>query len=168
MKICLACHNEFPVWVEVQGKVRNLQRRQYCLTCSPWGERNTKQIHLSMVKNRVCPRCQLGRKPEEFYSRRGVEGASSYCRSCTNDQTVERHRALKAAAVAYLGGKCSLCGYSKHLSALEFHHLEPEHKDFTISKTRSRSLDTIKPELEKCRLLCANCHREVHHGATQL
>ena len=51
--------------------------------------------------------------------------------------------------------------YDKCMSALEFHHLDPKEKDFSIS-TNIKSLDLIKKELDKCILLCANCHREEH------
>jgi hypothetical protein len=74
-----------------------------------------------------------------------------------------RRRQLREHAIAYLGGKCRLCGYDKCPSALEFHHVEVWLKDFTISD-RMTSFEAIKPELDKCELLCANCHREVHDG----
>jgi 5-methylcytosine-specific restriction endonuclease McrA len=61
-----------------------------------------------------------------------------------------------------LGGECSICGYSKCLRALEAHHIDPRTKDFSISDVAS--VNRIEHELEKCVLLCANCHREVHDG----
>lgn len=69
---------------------------------------------------------------------------------------------LKERAVAFLGGKCSICGYDKCPSAFDFHHLDSFTKDFTISE--KASWDAIEPELKKCVLLCSNCHREVHAG----
>lgn len=57
-----------------------------------------------------------------------------------------------------------LCDYSRCLSALEFHHLDPTKKDFIIS--RCFSLKKAKLELDKCILLCSNCHREVHAGVS--
>lgn len=62
----------------------------------------------------------------------------------------------------HMGGKCEICGYDKCLVALEAHHVDPSTKDFSISDVAS--LDRIERELEKCVLLCANCHREVHDG----
>lgn len=73
----------------------------------------------------------------------------------------EARRKLKARAVAYKGGKCELCGYSKSLAAMEFHHRDPGTKDFKVSGTHRR-WEAIRPELDKCTLLCANCHRELH------
>jgi 5-methylcytosine-specific restriction endonuclease McrA len=66
--------------------------------------------------------------------------------------------------VEYLGGCCSACGYDKCLNALEFHHINPDEKEFSISKSSSLTLDAIKSELDKCVLLCSNCHREVHNS----
>jgi len=54
---------------------------------------------------------------------------------------------------------CSKCGYSDHPVALHFHHLEPVKKHGTISVlVKKGSLDRIKQEMEKCEILCANCH----------
>jgi len=69
---------------------------------------------------------------------------------------------LKEQAVAYLGGKCRICDYDKCLAALEFHHRDPREKDFVISNKMSWA--AIEPELDKCVLLCATCHRETHAG----
>ena len=66
-------------------------------------------------------------------------------------------------AVEYKGKKCQRCGYDRCLEALEFHHLDPTQKDFNISsKGYTRSWKRVQEELEKCVMLCANCHREVH------
>lgn len=66
-------------------------------------------------------------------------------------------------AKEYAGAKCSLCGYDKCQAALEFHHLDPNEKDFNISHS-NKSFESMKPELDKCILVCANCHREIHHS----
>ena len=52
---------------------------------------------------------------------------------------------------------------NKSIRALQFHHLDPTQKDFGISGT-TKSFEKLKPELDKCVLLCANCHGEVHEG----
>jgi len=73
---------------------------------------------------------------------------------------------LKRRALQLFNNKCACCNYDKCAAALEFHHLEPEHKDFSISKAYSepKAWDIIVKELEKCVLVCANCHREIHYG----
>ena len=71
----------------------------------------------------------------------------------------------KKLAVEYKGGECMKCGYSKCMSALEFHHINPNEKDFGISQDGlNKSWDKIKKELDKCILVCANCHREIHES----
>ena len=69
---------------------------------------------------------------------------------------------LKINAVAYKGGKCEKCGYNKNYTALDFHHINPSKKDFNIASGSIKSWEKVKQELDKCQLLCANCHREVH------
>jgi hypothetical protein len=76
-------------------------------------------------------------------------------------RVTERRRNLKKQAINYLGGKCSICGYNKSVNALHFHHKDPTQKDFGISKS-IKSWEKIKIELDKCILLCANCHAEEH------
>ena len=44
MKICVKCQKEFPSWVTIEGKPRNLCSRKYCLDCSPFGSHNTKNL----------------------------------------------------------------------------------------------------------------------------
>jgi hypothetical protein len=93
-----------------------------------------------------------------------LEGRGSYrCTKCRSEAVQRRRDKLKQKAINYKGGKCEKCGYSKCTAALDFHHVEPEHKDFAIAKSGiTRSWDKIKIELDKCILVCANCHREEH------
>jgi hypothetical protein len=68
----------------------------------------------------------------------------------------------KQKLVEYKGGSCEKCGYSKCIQALEFHHLDPNEKDFTISG-KSWSFEKLKKEVDKCILVCNRCHTEIHH-----
>lgn len=78
----------------------------------------------------------------------------------------ETHRELKERLVRLLGGSCSVCGYSRCLAALEFHHKVPGTKLFTLGGLKLCQVpwEKVLKEAEKCCLLCANCHRE-HHSA---
>jgi len=77
----------------------------------------------------------------------------------------KRRRIVRDKAIDYKGGHCQVCGYSNCREALEFHHLDAHWKDFGISdRGYTRSWTRIVKELDKCVLLCANCHREVHSG----
>lgn len=81
----------------------------------------------------------------------------------------KRRKKLRELAREYRGGKCEICGYSKSQRALSFHHKDPKKKSFGISmKGLTRSWEKIRLEIDKCILLCANCHMEVHDGITQL
>jgi len=115
--------------------------------------------------------------------RRGVRGARSlgntkecswygcsnisptkFCsKKCGHKYYVQKNRwKRKAKAVEYKGGKCEVCGYNKCHDALEFHHLDPDEKDFGIGCGSTYSWERTKSELDKCIMLCANCHREEH------
>ena len=75
----------------------------------------------------------------------------------------KRRKKIRQMAVEYKGGQYVVCGYSRCIEALEFHHNNSSGKDFSISeKGYTRSWTKVKEELDKCMLLCANCHREVH------
>lgn len=65
-------------------------------------------------------------------------------------------------AIKYLGGKCEKCKWSGSQAALQFHHKYSEKKDFTIGSVANKSWDSIKKEMQKCVLLCANCHMIEH------
>jgi len=70
---------------------------------------------------------------------------------------------VKKELIKYKGEVCMLCGYNKCLEALHFHHINPFEKSFNISEKATFSQE-VREELDKCVLLCANCHIEVHAG----
>lgn len=73
---------------------------------------------------------------------------------------------IKKALVEYKGGACSVCGYSKNIAVLSFHHINNENNqkeyDISIRMGNRCSLETLKKEADKCILVCENCHREIH------
>ena len=85
----------------------------------------------------------------------------------TSNKSVRYRNRQKQKAVAYLGGKCIKCGYNKCLAALHFHHTDPAKKDWKPSRLMSYRWELVKEELDKCELLCANCHMEMHEGITE-
>jgi hypothetical protein len=81
----------------------------------------------------------------------------------------KRRKKLKSLAVELKGGKCQICGYCKYVGALDFHHLDENKKDFDLStRGLTRSWEKIKEEIDKCILVCSNCHREIHGGLIKL
>jgi predicted HNH restriction endonuclease len=83
---------------------------------------------------------------------------------CKNKFNVSKYRAnQKLKAIEHKGGKCERCGYNTCVSALHFHHLDPTTKEFNLGlKGRTFKWSEIVKEIDKCQLLCANCHAEVH------
>ena len=163
MKFCAKCQSEIPKNIIIDGKIRNLQNRKYCFNCSPFGNHNTKKLEEKTDGFRVCPKCKENKSLFDFYNRRGKTGSSCYCKVCSNTQALDRQRKFKINCIEYKGRCCSLCGYKKYIGALEFHHENPFEKEFTIANQRKTKIDDrIKKELDKCILVCANCHREIH------
>ena len=85
--------------------------------------------------------------------------------STKNSENVSRCvRKRKTDLISIFHSKCCLCGFDLFQEALEFHHVKPEEKEFGIMSTNnsSKALEKQIPEVQKCVLLCANCHRGVH------
>ena len=111
-----------------------------------------------------CPICQnlfLNKQKNRHYCYECIpEGISSTRRQ------LAKTRAFKHFLVNYKGGKCEICGYNKYEGALEFHHKNPQEKDIEISKWNfnyNQDIQIYLNEVDKCQLLCANCHREQHY-----
>jgi predicted HNH restriction endonuclease len=80
----------------------------------------------------------------------------------------KRRRKIKLMSIEYKGNKCQICGYDKCPVALDLHHINGK-KSFGIAdKGYTRSWEKVKRELDKCILVCANCHRELEAGISQL
>ena len=73
------------------------------------------------------------------------------------DTTVRKLREIK------LESGCVQCGFRSHHAALEFHHRNPEIKKFRLGESRNYSWKAVLLEVEKCDILCANCHAVLEH-----
>ncbi len=133
----------------MEGKWRNLRHRTKCLSCSPFQSGRKS----ATGKVRACRTC--GRN---FHYSREKGHTLSICNSCCAGVARDR---LKVRCLEYLGGSCVRCGYNRCVEALEFHHRTPESKLFGISGAYTRRWDAVRQELDKCDLVCANCHREI-------
>jgi DNA-binding protein Fis len=83
-----------------------------------------------------------------------------------NNYDYQKIRGLrrKLELIKLRGGKCEICGYCKNVAAFDFHHINPKEKSFQLDLRHlsNQSMSVIIEEFEKCKLLCSNCHREIH------
>ena len=105
---------------------------------------------------KTCNKCQLDKETTDFYKNK------NHCKECDKQYSAKRVNAI-SEYIKNLNLKCVKCGES-HIAVLDFHHIDPSKKEFSISSAKSDrySIDRIKKELEKCIPLCANCHRLEH------
>ena len=117
-------------------------------------------------EQKVCCRCQTNKPSSEFSTRsRNENTLSAMCRICSKENSLFRYTSFKQSCVEIKGGECSVCGYDQCNAALDFHHTDPETKSFALGAYRGTAINSeVLAELEKCVLLCSNCHREVHAG----
>jgi len=133
-----------------------------------------------------CSKCKT-EKPAtaEFYNKQTNHhtGLHDWCKICYKEyakdryknnpkerkrirkNSFRRHRSKKEYLIKYLGGKCTICGFMGCPASFDFHHKNPEKKKFAVSsQCGSFTLNRLIKEAEKCILLCANCHRELHYA----
>ncbi|EKE21567.1 MAG: hypothetical protein ACD_7C00187G0005 [uncultured bacterium] len=118
--------------------------------------------YLVMKKIITCIVCN------KFLIGRQTKYCSPTCKNKTNQSyNLQQARGWrrKKLAVKKLGGCCSICGYKKNLSALTFHHKNPTKKYFQldIRSLSNRNQAVINTEIDKCILVCSNCHAELHY-----
>ena len=111
---------------------------------------------------KICLTCKESKEITEYhsngYSPKGAKKYKPNCKICTQGNIYQRIVDAKAQH----GSCCKVCGFNASLKALEFHHLDPATKDISISAAKSIGLERFNKELEKCILVCANCHRQIH------
>lgn len=84
-------------------------------------------------------------------------------KECKNHyKMLDKRQNNKARAVEYLGGRCKRCGFNENMNIFHFHHLDPADKKYNISEKLNKGFEFIRSELNKCILLCINCHLIVH------
>jgi len=159
MPECKRCQHHFKNRVKIEGKIRVLSNRKYCLKCSPFNKHNTKQIHIVPNSDECLIKCTSCSRDYVYSSKKKKGHTRTKCNSC---MTNNRRFSLKEKCISLKGGQCKRCGYKKCKKALVFHHIDPSKKEFGIGGMHSRSWESIKKELDKCIMLCSNCHIEVH------
>jgi hypothetical protein len=138
----------------------------------------------------TCSKCKVEKQESDFpKDKSSSTGYSSSCKLCNREyyhknkeyllakmkaryngrggkeRQREVYRERKQRCIDYKGGVCATCGEMPHPSAMDFHHVDPSTKSFSIG-FGSKSFDKIKEELDKCVMLCANCHRQLHAEET--
>lgn len=126
---------------------------------------------MSVNSQRVCKLCG------SVYEIIDKGWARKYCYKCSpsykknsskqhaNNINAKRN-AIKLYLINRAGGKCVKCGYDKCQGALQFHHIDPTQKEFSISRDFSNDIEKLCKEADKCILLCSNCHAEEHWHLT--
>ena len=149
MPICKKCGKIFKNAVKIDNKIRNLQRRKYCLICSPFGKHNTCKLH-EIVDRHPCGKKKRNTKRDKFRYKKWQRKA-------------RRERKIKL--IDMLGGECVQCGYCGCYKSFDFHHVNPSVKKFGISQHGlCRKWEDLIEEVKKCVLLCCRCHREIEAG----
>jgi len=169
-KQCLRCNSSFSPIQEIDGKKRHLYNRKFCLQCSPFGEHNNRDLvkldknfqELDGILSKICTKCKIFKplNSENFPTSR--KSFSSWCRVCTNKDGNRKRIGMKNQAIIERGGACQKCGYSKCIAALEFHHLDSQAKSMRRTGMKNLREEEFRAEIEKCILICSNCHREIH------
>jgi len=143
--VCRNCHHEIHFGLHKQYKITVINKTAA----------DTKEIKL-------CPHCNVTKSVNAFYPKRDGSGYASWCRECNKEDAERRYHSIKKERLKYRGSKCSSCGYDKCIASLDFHHTDPTKKEFSIEDCDKNDLEAVMPELDKCVILCKNCHAEIH------
>lgn len=171
-KICRNCKKEFLPVTYFQGKRLWQRPRPYCFECVPYkpsgrGKTFTKTRN-TIDGQRQCRICKLWKDLNQFSPTDKFGNLNSYCLGCAAKKNRKPKQRFKEECIAYKGGKCIKCGYSKCPAALEFHHRNPKEKEFSFNKlTTVTFTGEIKKEIDKCDCLCSNCHKEIHYSLVE-
>ena len=155
---CTLCNKNF------ERKQRGKGQSVFCSNSCSASYNNRLNPKLKLQGS--CLICQSPCRKSASYCSRICFGVGKHGKpsraTITRSQSVVNWRVrTKQKLVEYKGGGCKICGYNKCIAALQFHHRDPSQKDFGISAT-TKSFDLMKLEVDKCDLLCSNCHAEEH------
>lgn len=158
IRLCPVCSSPVPRIAWVDGKRRNLGKRKYCFNCSPFGKNNTRK--LEMIDPATKGFCTSCGKPLK---------SKTAIRMCPVCQLYKRADKIRDKIFDILGYQCWVCGYDKGKIAkrvLEFHHMNPSEKEFSLGRNEMTNLawERVVKEIKKCSLLCCRCHREIDAG----
>ena len=117
------------------------------------------------MKTKICSKCGIEKPLSEYhkngFDRQGNQKWRGYCKTCANKREKERYWE-KRNFVDSQRTQCAKCGDTRTY-LLDFHHIDKDDKDFTIGQLKKGSKEILQNEINKCIVLCANCHREFHY-----
>jgi transposase len=131
------------------------------------GYKNPNKIQKISKDCQICCQCQVKLTHHNSY-KKSQDLYYYLCKKCYAAKTLEQRLNFKIKAIKYKGNHCQKCGYDKNIAALEFHHLNPQEKEINPAKLYHKPWEYAKQELDKCTLLCANCHREEHYRQNEI
>lgn len=113
---------------------------------------------------KTCVKCNVQMDLSNFYVRKYKDKYKTVnkCKKCLEREKYELLIKRKKEAIKAKGGKCEICQEEYHHSVYDFHHTNPSEKEMCWRQMSSASEDKRKKELDKCMLLCSNCHRKLH------
>jgi len=158
-KECLHCKVSFV------PPYRNRQKKFCCVEHSRLWQSQTLTNQNTVSRDGKCRKCAITIDTNFPGKNRG--GRSRLCAKCFSNYTSERYLSRKLALIEFLGGKCHDYGQQYHYAAMQFHHTDPNSKEFDWSRLRRQSLATVLNEISKCALLCNNCHA-IRHCQSQI
>lgn len=157
---CKECSQEFSDMPLIDKKWRDCKGRTHCYDCSPFKLNRIKAKREELIKqnpeNYVERECKVCNKTSVV-----VKGNNflHICNGCRKKKNIKSHR---LSAVNMFNNKCKDCQKTFHMNVYDFHHLNKDDKKYELSRLWGNSWKTIEEELEKCIMLCANCHRLRH------
>lgn len=114
---------------------------------------------------KVCSTCGQEFPIDNFYrcghTKSGKIRYANECIECRRKRELDRYQELKKDVLKFRT-PCVHCGIDKPY-LIEFHHRNPEEKEFVIAHWRKKSKEAFLSELKKCDALCKNCHEEFHY-----
>lgn len=143
-------------------KVRNYYKQYNVQTVRQVRWHKTKEVN----GEKTCSWCDVKKRVEEFNIQNKNTGTRlTICKKCSSENNLSNKMSKKVEMVKYKGSECLCCKIrltEDNSSIFDFHHRDPSEKDINLVKIKGRSWKRIVVELDKCDLLCANCHRLVH------
>ena len=153
----------------------------YMVEWEDWMDAPLGPYKVFKLKTKLCTRCEQEKSISEFYkNKRAKDGLRTECKICGNIQakkwakenkkqhyaSVKKYRLKKRKWYEEYKSNitCKICG-ENHSACLEFHHRNPDEKDFSVAyMVETQSFKRLVEEMKKCDIFCSNCHKKLHYN----